>query len=94
MPFVTPARSVPIALGVHPDGSVGRAGHTAPQMITKAERDALLDPGAPRPVMIDKRYHRRWSAANSLLRRQDSNLNHQNQNLRCCHYTTADRSPS
>jgi hypothetical protein len=49
MPFVTPARSVPIALGVHPDGAVGRAGHTAPQMITKAERDALLDPRRTAP---------------------------------------------
>jgi hypothetical protein len=29
-----------------------------------------------------------------LLRRQDSNLNHRNQNPRCCHYTTADRPPS
>ena len=26
------------------------------------------------------------------LRRQDSNLDHRNQNPRCCRYTTADRS--
>jgi len=49
MPFVTPARSVPIAPGVHPDGAVGRAGHPAPQMITEAERDALLDTRRPAP---------------------------------------------
>jgi Putative ATP-dependent DNA helicase recG C-terminal len=30
----------------------------------------------------------------SWLRRQDSNLNHLNQNQRCCLYTTADRPPS
>jgi hypothetical protein len=29
-----------------------------------------------------------------LLRRQDSNLDHWNQNPRCCHYTTADWPPS
>jgi hypothetical protein len=32
--------------------------------------------------------------ADLLLRRQDSNLDHRNQNPRCCRYTTADRSSS
>jgi Phage integrase family len=33
-------------------------------------------------------------AADPLLRRQDSNLDHRNQNPRCCRYTTADRPSS
>jgi hypothetical protein len=32
--------------------------------------------------------------ADLLLRRQDSNLDHRNQNPRCCRYTTADRPSS
>ncbi len=39
----------------------------------------------------DRKLSTREGPPESQLRRQDSNLNHQNQNLRCCHYTTADR---